>query len=64
MNEEQATVEGEEQVSTALTTQRQEKAPIRIGERGLAFESAAEVFRMASFGWHRPSSVAASVRPG
>lgn len=34
-------------VTTALTVQREEKAPIRIGERGLAFESAAEVYRMA-----------------
>lgn len=37
-----------ETVGETALAQRPEKAPIRIGERGLEFESAAEVYRMAA----------------
>lgn len=44
----QAQVEAEAKVETALATvDKSNKAPIKVGERGIAFENAAELYRMA-----------------
>jgi len=49
LSQEAASYEADQPIEASLaTTPKEVRTPIKVGERGLAFETAAEVFRMAS----------------